>query len=217
MTKPHGGYEFGKSPGEDISMRRFGSLTAIEYRGKNKHGQIKWLFLCDCGGEKVTVVYHVLYGLSTSCGCRRKAMLSAYSRSHGMSHTRLYSIRGGMLSRCNNPNSSQFSDYGGRGITVCDEWSVNPSSFISWALSNGYEQGLSIDRIDNEQGYSPENCRWATRKQQARNTRKKLLFTDDGQLWSEVAQSNGIKRQTFFARLARGWTIQKAATKPTRV
>ena len=124
-----------------------------------------------CGNEFRTNTHRVNAGLVKSCGCYRIKKVKERFTKHGLGATRLYRIWGGIKDRILNPNFKQYNDYGGRGITICDEWKNDFMPFYNWAMSNGYSDELSIDRIDNDRGYSPENCRWTTKTIQARNTR----------------------------------------------
>lgn len=127
----------------------------------------KWICQCDCGIVKSIAQQSLIRSNTKSCGCLLKDVLST----HSDSKTRLYGIWAHIKQRCNNPNLHAFNRYGGIGITVCDQWVNSFEIFKEWALSNGYTDKLSIDRLDNTKGYSPDNCRWATRLIQARNTR----------------------------------------------
>lgn len=131
---------------------------------------------------------------------------------------RLQNIRAGMAQRCLNPNNKAYHRYGGRGITICEEWANDSGAFVEWALANGYQDGLSIDRIDNNKGYSPENCRWATRKQQQNNMRTNVLATFDGETHtcSEWAEIFGIDRNIFHHRLKGGWNLERILTEPPK-
>lgn len=137
---------------------------------------------------------------------------------HGLSHTRLYATWRGMLSRCDNREDKYFKDYGRRGIAVCSEWK-DFENFYTWAIANGYDDSLTIERIDNDKGYSPDNCRWATAKEQSNNRRSNHLLTHRGKIqtlkqWSDEL---GINYQTLQSRIhASGWPIEKALTTPVR-
>src|SRR5690606_5453279 len=115
----------------------------------------------SCGIEREVLSNNLLKGVSTSCGCNRTK--------HAESKTKLYKVWAGMLQRCTNPNASNYGKYGGKGITVCNIWQKSYVTFKKWALANGYEEGLTLDRVKNNKGYSPKNCRWATSALQARN------------------------------------------------
>lgn len=134
----------------------------------------------------------------------------------GKANSRLYNTWRGMKSRCLNPNATNYENYGGRGISLCEEW-MQADVFIKWALSSGYQDGLSIERKNNDGNYSPENCRWATKLEQNNNRRSSSLVSFDGETRSisEWARAVGINRQTLKSRLAHGWPIDKALYIPS--
>lgn len=141
------------------------------------------------------------------------------NESHHGRGTRLYSIWKAMKVRCYNLNFKAYPRYGGRGITVCEEWLHDFPAFRAWAMVNGYRDDLTIDRIDNKKGYSPDNCRWATYKQQANNTRRNILITIDGETASvaEICQMRGINQHLVYDRITRlGWEPEKAINTPAR-
>lgn len=192
--------------------QRFGKLVVQKYVDTNKHGQSLWLCQCDCGKQKIVSSGNLRTGNTRSCGCLHNALLIKNSTKHGETATRLYWIWHGMKARCFNTHDSRFKDYGGRGITVCDEW-ISFESFRSWALSNGYADNLTIDRVDNDGNYCPENCRWATDKQQANNRRTNRLITHNGktQTIKQWASELGINYNTLYTRIVKyGWTAEKA-------
>ena len=155
---------------------------------------------------------HLKTGNVKSCGC-------AYTHvTHGLSRTRLYNIWSNMIQRCENPKAAQYKDYGGRGIYVCKDWQ-SFESFMTWAISNGYSNDLSIDRIDNSNGYNPQNCRWATARQQANNTRKTrfIMFDNKSMSLSEWARLLGLNESTLSMRLNKyNWSIEKALNTEVR-
>ena len=167
---------------EDLTGKRFGRLTAISRYGFDDYGRRLWTCECDCGNTIVTHAYLLKQGHTQSCGClkREKAidnlpnalkgeMCPSYK--HGGEGTRLYRIWKGMKQRCYNNKTYNYQNYGGRGIEICDGWKDDFSAFRDWSLANGYADDLSIDRIDNDKGYSPDNCRWADRITQRANQR----------------------------------------------
>lgn len=135
-------------------------------------------------------------------------------------NTRLYNIYNNMIMRCTNPNATNYSRYGGRGITVCKEWSGKRANikFFEWALTNGYDDTLSLDRIDNNKGYSPDNCRWVSVKEQGRNKRNNIYLTLNGktQILEEWAREVGIDSRLIRYRMTHGWTDEEALTIPPK-
>ena len=138
---------------------------------------------------------------------------------HGGSGTRLNKIYRAIKQRCNNPQNPAYENYGGRGITVCAEWLNSFEAFRDWALANGYRDDLTIDRIDNDGPYCPENCRWVTMKQQGNNRRSNRVLTYNGEnhTITEWAELTGINLHTLMGRLyVRGWNVEKALTTKVR-
>lgn len=183
---------------KDISGMKIGKLTVIEtcdyiaHNGKKLSG-VKCQ--CDCGNIKIVRRNDFLSGKSKSCGCLIKEFNSKrgiYTKESRTSLaerlnaqqsdvTKILNSYKSMKYRCYNPNSINYKNYGGRGIKICDEWLTNRSSFVEWALSNGYEQGLTIDRIDNNGDYCPENCKWSTKSEQSRNMRSNTIIFYNGE------------------------------------
>lgn len=209
--------------GKIIEMigNKYGRLTVIERASVGKSGAVKWKCKCDCGNIVIVNGSFLRNGHTSSCSCLQKDIaartakkMGMENKRHGMSQARVHNIWRGMKQRCEDHNAEDWPRYGGRGITVCDEWRDNFEAFRDWAMVNGYRDDLSIDRIDNDGNYCPENCRWATDEEQNNNRRNSRMVTFNGKTMSlkQWANETGIPRGTIAARLRTGWTVERAMT-----
>lgn len=192
---------------KDLTGQRFGRLVVLGYAGsKGRHSA--FLCKCDCGNGKIINGDSLRRGVSKSCGCLHREQVSKLMLTHGLTkhYRRICSALRNMISRCDNPKNKFYKDYGGRGITVCNEWRESVKSFVSWSLANGYEENLTIDRIDNDEDYSPENCRWITPKEQNRNMRSNIVLSIDGEtkILKDWAETWGLNYQTVGRRYRHG-------------
>ena len=156
----------------------YSRLTVLSYAGTNKDKKSLWLCQCECGNTKVVVGKHLRSGLTKSCGCLNYENLhiKKIAKKHGKYNERIYRIWQDMKSRCYDPKVPCFKYYGGRGITVCDEWKNSFEEFDKWSMKNGYADNLTIDRKNTYEGYSPDNCRWITIQEQQKNRRSCLKY-----------------------------------------
>ena len=199
---------------KDITGMRFGRLVAIEPSHISKYGKWVWKCKCDCGNECLALAATLLNGGTKSCGCLNREVLKTCHLKHGGSDTRLYKIWSGIKKRCLNERSLCYKWYGGRGISVCDEWLGDHGfeNFRDWSMKNGYRDDLSIDRIDNDGNYCPDNCRWADRKTQANNKSTTRRYEYQGKQYTagELADLCGLSLTTLKSRLKHGWSVNEA-------
>lgn len=201
----------------DITDMRFNRLTAIKYlRYDNNNGSV-WLFKCDCGKFIETHSSHVRRGATKSCGCYNRDRIRQKTAKHNFGGTKIQTAWSHIKQRCYNPNCKSYADYGGRGIKMCDEWKNSLESFGQWSLANGYEDGLTIDREDNDGDYEPSNCRWVSMTVQENNKRNNrfVMYNGEKMTLSQLARLTGMDRTTLHKRIVSyGWSAERAVTEP---
>lgn len=215
MGKRHKAMETPFSSGhvKDLRGQRFGKLVVKEFDHSDK-AQTYWICECDCGNTTVKSIVQLKRNWHPSCGCNPRYIDRPKHNNvltHHMAGTRIYRIWKSMRQRCSTTNekSRDYRDYVLRGIKVCDEWQNSFETFYEWAISNGYNDKLSIDRIDNDGNYEPSNCRWVNNTTQQRNRRKTIFLTYNGETkaLSEWCEIYGLKMKTCYGRLHQyGWT-----------
>jgi hypothetical protein len=193
----------------DLTGERFGRLLVHKADGYNKHHQLYWLCECDCGKHKHVLGYSLRNGVTQSCGCLHKETTAAINLKHGMTRTPIYGQWHSMMQRCYDKNSQAYDRYGARGITVCDRW----HDFENFYADMGDKpEGMSLERGDNDDQYSPENVKWATTKEQANNRRSSKFIEHDGKRMTiaQWADHVGIEMRTLWSRLKRGIPMAEA-------
>lgn len=202
----------------DITGQKFNMLTVISRAENAPNGVARWNCVCDCGNKTVVRGANLKNGAVKSCGClvHRESL----QKTHGKSHTRLYYTWAGMKARCNNPKSKSYKDYGARGIKVCNEWEHNFQAFYDWAIASGYTDELTIERIDNSIGYSPQNCMWITKSEQSAHRRSCVIIEYDGRQQNLMQWCNelGLNYKRVHDRIyACGMSFEDAISKPIEV
>lgn len=202
----------------DLTGMRFGALTVLSQAETtiDAHGRPmrRWMCRCDCGNTIVTTRLNLRKGDTKSCGCLKTQETKKRMTTHGESNTTLYKRWKAMKKRCQNPNNADYPHYGGRGIRVCDEWK-DYSVFKEWALSNGYSDDLTLDRIDVDGNYEPSNCRFVTMREQCNNRSNNLFVSYSGNLYTiaELSELTGIQYGTLYERVKRGLCIDDVVRK----
>lgn len=205
---------------EDVKGLQFGRLTAtgvIEYRLKSDGYKTPFVeCICSCGNCQFVNYYSAKRGDKKSCGCLQQENRKLMHIKHGGTHTRLYRIWKGLFQRCFNTNCREYKWYGAKGIKICDEWKNDFSIFREWALANGYSDELTIDRIDTNGDYEPNNCRWTDWLTQQNNRSSNRFYTHNGmtKTIAEWAREYGIPECNLITRMKKGWDFEDALTRP---
>ena len=209
----------------DLTGHKFHKLTALYPTGeKSEHGKnAVWMCICECGNYTVANTGQLRCGTKKSCGCAIIDHARSLNYIHGGRKDRLYYVWMDMRRRCRDPKSKEYKNYGGRGISVCPEWDNSYEAFKEWALKNGYDSmakrsQCTLDRINVDGDYRPENCRWVDMVLQCNNKRNSIFLTYNGteKTAAEWGKEYGISGRTIMRRIRSGWSIEKAITQPPR-
>jgi hypothetical protein len=200
---------------KDLTGQRFGRLVVIYFAGRESNGALEWRCRCDCGNETVVRGTRLKSGSTQSCGCLSREVTIERSLRHGKSYTRIYRVWNSLVTRCTNPAHHDYPNYGGRGITVCEQWQHSFDTFFK-DMGEPPTNKHTLDRRDNSLGYSPENCRWATPLEQQRNKRNShfITYADETLTIAEWAARTGISPSMVYSRIYRGWSAERALTVP---
>ena len=206
----------------DLTGMKFGRLTVIsraeDYVSPNGRHRVQWVCRCDCGVEKIVLGEALTSGRTISCGCAHREIASRSNQTHGKTDTRLYGVWCAMKRRCHNSNVPEYARYGGRGISICEEWDKSFETFEIWALSTGYDPDAkrgecTLDRIDNNGNYCPANCRWVSQRDQMNNVSYNRLITHNGETHTlaEWAREYNIPYARLSQRISRyGYSFEES-------
>lgn len=197
---------------ENLVGSKFGKLKVIK-QSDTKNNKRYWECICDCGNKTIVPTSRLKNGHIKSCGCLSREITTKRNMKHGKGHTRLYKIWAGIKKRCLNKKCISYKNYGGRGIIICDEWKDSFEIFYEWSMNNGYNKNLTIDRIDVNGNYEPNNCRWITMKEQSNNKRDNRYITINSQTktlseWSDYYKINPKVVENRINRYK--WSIEEA-------
>lgn len=199
---------------DDLTGRRYNMLTVLEMDCK-KNGSFYWKCLCDCGNMTSVKSGNLKSGMVKSCGCLMHQNEKA--KTHGMSKSKIYRVWAAMKARCYNTKTAAYKDYGGRGIQMCDEWKDSSEKFMSWALANGYKESLTIERINNDSDYCPENCTWISLQEQSKNRRSchRITYNNKTQNLVQWCEELNLPYKHIHNRISKlGWSFERAISEP---
>lgn len=199
---------------KDLTGQKFALLT-VTGKAKSKNGKAYWNCVCECGSSTVVSGTNLRTGAVKSCGCLKRKP----KETHHLSSTRLYRIWNAIIQRCNNKNNWAYKYYGAKGIIVCDEWKNDFMNFYEWAVANGYSSELTIDRMDNSKDYTPDNCKWSTRKDQSNNRSfcRFIEYNGETKTLMEWCEELNLNYKLVHSRIFRlGWTFEKAINEPVK-
>lgn len=197
---------------KDLTGQKFTKLTVLKYLGKST-----WLCKCDCGNETKVSTYHLNSGTVKSCGCLRH-IAHYIPFKHGVTGSPIYKRWQNMKNRCYYKKDKEYHNYGARGITVCEEWKDDFMSFYDWAITNGFSEELTLDRIDVNGNYEPSNCRWADLETQSTNRRNNRFIEINGvtKTITQWIKLSGTPENTVYGRLKKGWSVERALFEKSR-
>lgn len=200
----------------ELEGKKFNFLTVLYY-----YGNKKWLCRCDCGNLVKVVSTELKKGTTKSCGCWKKKYNKQCRTKHGQFQSKLHTVWGNMKRRCYNENCKMYSTYGGRGISVCDEWKNDFKNFYDWSMANGYDENAergqcTLDRIDVNGNYEPSNCRWVENKVQQNNRRDNRIIEYKGEKYTltQICEKFSLDSRNISWRLRNGWTDKEAIEIP---
>lgn len=203
---------------QEMKNKRFGRLLVISRHGSDKRNNATWLCQCDCGNTSIVSTAGLNKGHTNSCGCIHRERMANLTKTHGQSHSKAWNSWMKAKDRCFNSKHIAFHKYGGAGISMCDRWKNSFESFYA-DMGDPPTSTHSLDRIDNSKGYEPENCRWASKKQQSDNSSWPRLITFRGETknLSEWSKSLGMDINSVRTRIKiLGWSVERALTEPPR-
>lgn len=201
----------------DLTGKRFNKLVVLERMPNGKKGRAYWKCQCDCGNTTIVSGGNLKNGGVKSCGCLRHQPSYIV---HNKSHTPLYGVWNNMKNRCTNIHDKSYKNYGGRGISICEEWKNSFQCFYDWSIKNGYKEGLTIERIDNDGNYCPENCKWIIKGEQVNNRRNNQFYTYQGktQTLGQWCKELNLDYGRIHGRITYGnWTFERAISTPIDV
>jgi len=200
----------------DLTGNKYGMLTVVCREKNLSDGFTAWRCLCECGNTKIVRGANLKRGSTKSCGCLSQKLRHERAK-HSMSGTRLYNIWGGIKSRCYRKNQPSYKSYGGRGIKMCTDWKDSFENFSKWALSNGYDESMTIERIDVNGDYCPENCKWIPLSEQARNRRSNILYEYNGETHCLTEWCERYNKDYYLVRnriKKDKWSFERAMFEP---
>lgn len=204
----------------DLEGKRYGKLMVVKRMANRDKAVTVWECKCDCGNTTIVTSANLRSGRTKSCGCLRGIVSKQKATTHGMSKSKLYYIWSDIKQRCYQKNNPAFKFYGGRGIKMCNEWFKSYERFMKWAEINGYHEGLTIERIDVNGDYCPDNCKWIQLSEQAQNRRSNILIDYNGEshCLSEWCNIYKVNYYLVYNRIHKNkWSFERAISEPAHV